>query len=193
MKRFSYGITVKFPYYISASEMQQGCTDRCPGSVRILCRIVGTVADIFLYICRTVAGSQRRIHQGPVPAVEPDDAVHPADFIHIAADPCVVDLPGIADIQFGGDTLGTQHGRHQRGIVKADAFPGSQSVIRYRDISVGNRVRFLMVLSNMLDHKIINIGNDIQIRRTSLRQRFTFCHAGRILCEIHIEIRIQER
>lgn len=173
--------------------MQQRCMDRCPGSVRILCCIVGTVADIFLYICRTVAGSQRRIHQGPVPAVELDDTVHPADFIHIAADPCVVDIPGIADIQFGGDTLGTQHGRHQRGIVKADAFPGGQSIIRYRDISVGNRVRFLLVVSNMFDHKIINIGNDIQIRGTSLRQCFAFCHAGRILCEVHIEIRIQER
>ena len=105
----------------------------------------------------------------------------------------MVDLPGIADIQFGGDTLGTQHGRHQRGIVKADAFPGGQSIIRYRDISVGNCVRFLLVVSNMLDHKIINIGNDIQIRGTSLRQCFAFCHAGRILCEVHIEIRIQER
>lgn len=141
--------------------MQQRCTDRCQGSVRILCRIVGTIADIFLYICRTVAGSQRRIHQGPVPAVEFDDAVHPADFIYIAADPCVVDIPGIADIQLGGDALGTQHGRHQRGIVKADAFPGGQSIIRYRDISVGNRVRFLLVVSNMLDYKIINIGNNI--------------------------------
>ena len=152
--------------------------------------IIASVTDVFFDIGSTVIGSQCRIHDRPAFSVKFNNIVHPANFRYIATDPCVVDIAGVADIQFGWNPLRAEHCRHQGCIVKADSRAGGKGVIRNRDITIRNRCGFFLIVSDIFDDIVINICDGIQICITTLCQYFSLFDAGRIRIEIYIKIRV---
>ena len=75
--------------------------------MQILHRIIGTIADIFQNIFTVIiAGGKGRVHPCPAVPGKLNQIIDPADILNIYADPCVINLSRIADLQAGRNILG---------------------------------------------------------------------------------------
>ena len=106
----------------------------------------------------------------------------------------MIHITGIANLQLRRNPLRPEHCRHQRRIIKTDSFPGIQCLIRIRCVPIRNILRFLFIIGNIFNYKIINLRYHIQIRIAVLScKTLTLFYTLGICREIYIIIRMQKR
>ena len=104
----------------------------------------------------------------------------------------MVDVAGVADIQLAGDSLGAQHGAHEGGIIKADALARVHGLVHIRIIGGGDGGGLIVVILRIADHKVVDVGGDIQIIGAARRQLIALLDGPGVFREIHELIGIQE-
>lgn len=63
-------------------------------SIAVQCLIIDSFSGI-LGICAIATGGKSRIHQCPIYAVKPDNAINPSNLRNICTDPCTVHASGL--------------------------------------------------------------------------------------------------
>ena len=122
----------------------------------------------FFSVLLSVLAPKVRIHQGPDIAVEFDDAVQPTGVGGVDADPGVIGILRVTDLQSGRDPLASEHARHNGGIVQTDTGAGIQNGIYVGSIAGGGIGSLIVVVGNISGDIIIDPGDHLPDRRMHL-------------------------
>ena len=105
----------------------------------------------------------------------------------------MVSVSGVADLKPSGNSLASEHCRHQSGVVEADTGFYFKNLVNVRNIAAFYGFRLVVVVGNVVDYVLIDTGNDLQIALRALGKPGSRLHCLGLFIEIHVHIRIQKR
>ena len=103
------------------------------------------------------------------------------------------DIAGIADLQFAGNVLASEHGSGQCCVVETDACTRGKGVVNIRKITGFYRIGLVVIVSDIIDHICIDSFQDVHIIHILCDKRFCFTADLAVFGKIHVLVRIQKR